>query len=387
MATIRALVLSGGGGRGAFHAGVYRYLMQSQKPGVDAQHQQPWTPDIVVGTSIGAVNGAAIVQGISADELQEFWVQVRERDIEGLPPGMSWLSRRLINRVMKKMIGASLGQVPAQEATSYIPDWWQEALPGLGKLGDWALGRWCSLLDTGPLRRTLEQRLKIDPGKIEHSQQTLLINATRVATGERVIFSNRTIRSRSTGKPRRDVVQGINVQRILASCSIPMVYPWTHDEETKSLYWDGAVVSNTPLGAALDAAADRPPDDEMEVVVALMTPWTSGEDEDASPPLPRDFSQAVTYALDWMLLASFRERLALIESFNRLAQLGREKGDELLSRYRFVHVHVVAPNRFYDAARIIDYDERNKSLIADGYRATEQVFRQAYPAAEAVGAD
>ena len=43
----KALVLSGGGGRGAYHIGVLRFL-----------HEHEWFPDVVVGTSIGAVNGA-----------------------------------------------------------------------------------------------------------------------------------------------------------------------------------------------------------------------------------------------------------------------------------------------------------------------------------------
>ena len=37
MQPIRTLVLSGGGGRGAFHAGVYKYLAETQKEGVDAE--------------------------------------------------------------------------------------------------------------------------------------------------------------------------------------------------------------------------------------------------------------------------------------------------------------------------------------------------------------
>lgn len=46
---LRALVLSGGGGRGAYHVGVLRFLEEHE-----------WYPDVVAGTSIGAVNGAAI---------------------------------------------------------------------------------------------------------------------------------------------------------------------------------------------------------------------------------------------------------------------------------------------------------------------------------------
>ena len=68
---VRALILSGGGGRGAFHAGVYRYLMKNHKVNLDSKHTGAWDPQIIVGTSIGAVNGAAIAQGMPADQLVE----------------------------------------------------------------------------------------------------------------------------------------------------------------------------------------------------------------------------------------------------------------------------------------------------------------------------
>ena len=58
----RALVLSGGGGRGAYHVGVLRFLEEHE-----------WFPDIVVGTSIGAVNGAAIASGHNAHSLWALW--------------------------------------------------------------------------------------------------------------------------------------------------------------------------------------------------------------------------------------------------------------------------------------------------------------------------
>src|SRR6185503_1202726 len=58
----RALVLSGGGGRGAYHVGVYKYL-----------EEHGLTPNVVVGTSIGAVNGAMIVSGLKAADLEREW--------------------------------------------------------------------------------------------------------------------------------------------------------------------------------------------------------------------------------------------------------------------------------------------------------------------------
>jgi NTE family protein len=67
----RALVLSGGGGRGAYHVGVLRFLEEHE-----------WFPDIVVGTSIGAVNGAAIASGHRAHSLWALWQRLRTRDVQ-----------------------------------------------------------------------------------------------------------------------------------------------------------------------------------------------------------------------------------------------------------------------------------------------------------------
>jgi NTE family protein len=381
MGAIRTLVLSGGGGRGAFHAGVYRYLCQHHKPGVDAPHQGHWSPDIVVGTSIGAVNGAAIVQGIDADDLLAFWRSLRERDIEGLPPNMTRFARWCINQVIKNLIGVSLSPVHPADATSPTPEQSWLPLPGLGKLGAAWLGRWANLLDTGPLRMTITHRLGLDPRKIEQSPATLLINATSVSTGQRVTFSNRPVFRRASTEPRPDVLPGISIQRILASCSIPLVYPWTFDEITRGVYWDGAVVANTPLGVSLDAANDYPVEDRMEAVVVLMTPWREGSpvQDPAQQRLPQDFAEAITWVLDWFLLASFRERLDLVRAYNRLRAIGQEIHHPELASIRQVDVVIVAPQDFFPAARIIDYDEHTNHLIQMGYQAAECAFRENFP--------
>jgi NTE family protein len=377
MEPIRTLVLSGGGGRGAFHAGAFKYLMEANKPGLDAGHQAVWSPDIVVGTSIGAVNGAAIVQGLSAEELGQFWLSLRERDIEGLPPGMRWLARGIARHAFKQMIGVSLPQVTPEQATSPTPEKFWPPLPLLPRsLGERMIGRWINLLDTGPLRQTLIHRMQLDEQKIADSPKVLLIAATNVQTGERVIFSNRTIYRRSKSETRRDVIPGITVERILASCSIPLIYPWTYDRETQAYYWDGAVVANTPLGAALDAAGDRPADMPMEIVVVLMTPWW--QSGDASPgqarALPESFGEAITWTLDWALLASFRERLRLIDAYNRFAEQERAENRSPL-QYRQVKVVIVAPEKFFPVARIIDYDQQSAELIRLGYEAARQAFQ------------
>ncbi len=370
MDSIKTLVLSGGGGRGAFHAGVYRYLSETQKQFVDTAHQAEWKPDIIVGTSIGAVNGAAIAQGYSAEELVEFWLDLREKDIQGLPPGMSWLARVIVNRLMKTLIGTRLDPVdPSFSTASQTPNHWLP-IPGIG--------RWASLLDTGPLQKTLQTKMKFDSDKIHHSLTTLLINTTNIHTGELRIFSNKPIYKKETGEVRKDVVSGISIKRVLASCSIPLVYPWTVDEATGETYWDGAVVSNTPLGAAFDAAGDISVDIPMEIVVVLMTPWRYQQDQNHRE-MPGNIGEGITWALDWALLASFRERLALIEAYNQLARIGQQTGDAELSKYREAKVIIVAPDDFFPAARILDYDERNGKLIDLGYQAAEKAFQRQFP--------
>jgi NTE family protein len=392
---VRTLILSGGGGRGAFHAGVYRYLSNTEKPGVDQLHRGAWSPDIVVGTSIGAVNGAAIVQGMSAEELEQVWRNLREHDIQGLPPGMRRLSRWISNLVLRQFIGVKLNKVPHNLSTSPPPqDSWLPLPIGPRWLSEWLIGRWNNLLDTGPLMDTLQVKFKLQPEKIAQSDKILLINATNVRSGERVTFSNRPLRNRKSGQMRQDVIPGITLQRILASCSIPLIYPWTPDPESAAVYWDGAVVANTPLSGALDAAQDWPTETPMEAVVVLMTPWVEqgrhlSDDQQASGlPLPQSFSEALTTTLDWALLATFRERLRVTEAYNQLAQVSRAYKEASqntrmpplpIPDIREVKVIVVAPRQFFPAARILDYDERTNTLIRLGYEAAERAFMHHFP--------
>jgi len=376
--TIRTLVLSGGGGRGAFHAGVYKYLMEANKSGVDDEHQSVWQPDIVVGTSIGAVNGAAIAQGISAEELEQFWLSLREHDIQGLPPGMGWIARRVTNMILRNAIGVRLPHIKDKSALSPAAEDSWPPLPLLPRpLSEFLIGRWSNLLDTAPLLKTLQERLQLDERRIAESEKTLLISATNVRTGQGVAFSNREIINPHTDQPTVGVRTPITLKRIIASCSIPMIYPWTTDEDGE-VYWDGAVVANTPLGPAFDAVRDRPIEEPMEAVIVMMTPWW--EEDEAAPihdKLPQDFGEAMTWTLDWALLASFRVDLKLTRSYNKMARMERETGHP--SEYRIIRDVIVAPETFLPVTRIIDYDEpASRTLVEMGYNAAKNAFQEKF---------
>ena len=378
---VRALILSGGGGRGAFHAGVYKYLMKNHKVNVDSNHTGAWEPQIIVGTSIGAVNGAAIAQGMPADQLVEVWKSLEEKDIQGLPPGMRGIARWAAGRIFREVMGERLPQIKPEDATSPAP---QEFWPPLPLLPRWVaerlIGYWINLLDTGPLRNTLSTRFGLDEKKLAESEKALLIAATKVRTGERVLFSNRRVMDHKRGEHRRDVFTGITAERILASCSIPLVYPWTFDEETKSYYWDGALVANTPLGVAIDMMGGDT-NVPAEVVVVMMTPWW--ESSDPAPAKaetePKSFGDAITWMLDWMLLASFRENLKMIRAFNEMAALERKESAPPY-RYRHVMPIIVSPLEFLRAERIIDYDgDVSAKLIEEGFKAAKYAFERAFP--------
>ena len=335
----------------------------------------------MVGTSIGAVNGAAIAQGMSADELVAVWETLEEHDIQGIPPRMQGMARWLVSKLFGQIMDTKLPRVQPNISTSPIPE---EYWPPVSLVPPWLaerlVGRWINLLDTGPLKETLTSRFKFDAERLSASETALLIAATKVQAGERVLFSNKPVFDHKRGHAREDVYQGITRERILASCSIPLVYPWTEDQETKSLYWDGALVANTPLGAALDLMG-KDVDVPGEVVIVMMTPWVKGDetDPDSTRHKPRSFGDAITWILDWMLLSSFRENLKMIEAFNELAEREREERKPPY-RYRLVKPIIVAPKTFKDAGRIIDYDrEVSAALIFEGFEAARSAFEQAFP--------
>jgi len=381
---IKALILSGGGGRGAFHAGVYQYLMSDNKENVSSSHAGPWNPDIIVGTSIGAVNGAAIAQGMAAEELVNVWKSLEEKDIQGIPPRMRGVARWIVHLLFGQLMRADLPRVDPAISTSPDPNEYWPPLPFVPSwVADRFVGRWINLLDTGPLKETLISRFKFDQDKLTTSKTDLLIAATKVQTGERVLFSNREVIDPKSGLARSDVRTGITRERIMASCSIPLVYPWTEDPETKDIFWDGALVANTPLGAALDLMQMRTDvNTPAEIVIVMMTPWLESNKTRSQPARgekPKSFGGAMTWVLDWMLLSSFRENLKMIQAFNDLAVSEREDGRKPY-RYRIVKPVIVAPKTFKDAQRVIDYDgDVSADLIIEGSRSAWRAFKKAFP--------
>ncbi len=267
---VRALVLSGGGGRGAYQCGVYKYM---EEAGL--------IPDILVGTSIGAINAAAIASGKTARDLEVAWLSTRTRDIQRF----------------------------------------------------WRLRPWQAIYDTSPWIRTIHRFIDFDA--LARTDKRLLITATEVEKGELRIFDNRETE--------------ITPTHILASCSIPLVYPWTRIGDYH--YWDGAVMANTPLSAAIDAGAD-------EIYVVLL----SSVGERYIPP-PRWPWHAFAVMLDLALSATFENDIKQLEWINQLV------AQEMDEKHRYIRCRVIVPTREIGLVQILRYNpQTSRELIDLGYQ-------------------
>ena len=244
----KALVLSGGGGRGAYHVGVLRFL-----------EEHDWLPDIVSGTSIGAVNGAAIASGHNAYSLWSLWRRLSTNDVQK---------------------------------------------------AKWNVLEGNYLLDTAPLRETLQKEgwVHFDRINSEEAAVHLRVTATEISSGHLHVFGNS-----SDTYPSHMVQEAIGLDHIIASCSIPLVYPATMLND--NLYWDGATVANTPLGPAIDAGAE-------DIVVVIMTPWEDDEEMHVEPP--KNMLTAASTMLEWALLASFQSDLKMFRRINEMVRLQLE---------------------------------------------------------------
>lgn len=212
-----ALVLQGGGALGAYQAGVFEALSAAGQ-----------VPDWISGISIGAIN-AAIIAGNEPEmrvaRLRSFWDLVSSRVTtpslftEGIM--RSWFNE------MSAGIVAATG----------IPGFFEPRFPPavLSIPGTMAA---ISIYDTAPLHKTLLDLVDFD--LINSGKIRLSVGAVNVLTGNFIYFDNRT--------------HTIGPEHIMASGALPPGFPpVVLDGEP---YWDGGLVSNTPLQFVLDNRTD-----------------------------------------------------------------------------------------------------------------------------------
>jgi NTE family protein len=208
-----ALVLQGGGALGAYQAGVYQ-----------AMHEAGVEPDWVSGVSIGAIN-SAIIAGNPPNrrlrQLRAFWERITERKIWAFTPdGDVFRKARNATSSMLTMMQGQPGFFSPR-----FPNPWL-SLAGAQTA--------TSCYDTAPLRQTLLEL--VDFSLINDRSTRFSVGAVNVLTGNFVYFDN--------------AVEEIEPEHIMASGALPPALPMV--KIGTDYYWDGGIVSNTPLQHLLE---------------------------------------------------------------------------------------------------------------------------------------
>jgi NTE family protein len=219
------LLLQGGGALGAYQGGVYEALAEADIH-----------PNWIAGISIGAIN-AAIIAGnppnSRIDRLREFWTQVTSSapwDWSGNPfvdLARSDDARNLLNQM-------SAGQAAAFGATGFFSS--RVVMPWLQPGGTVAA---TSFYDTNHLRQTLERLVDFD--RLNAGMTRFSAGAVNVRTGNFVYFDT------STHK--------ITPEHVMASGALPPGFPAVEIDGEQ--YWDGGLVSNTPLQWVIESNPRR----------------------------------------------------------------------------------------------------------------------------------
>jgi NTE family protein len=219
-----ALLLQGGGALGSYQAGVYEALAEANLH-----------PDWVAGISIGAINSAIIAgnsPGERVSKLRSFWEEITAN------PLLDWagvlrdclsgdFTRRLFNQISANwaMLAGATGFFAQRQPPAWLqPEGAIEAT---------------SFYDTKWLRNTLERF--VDFERINSGEMRLSVGAVNVRSGNFVYFDTTT--------------HAIAPEHVMASGSLPPGFPAVEIEG--EYYWDGGLISNTPLQWVVDSEPRR----------------------------------------------------------------------------------------------------------------------------------
>ena len=235
------LVLQGGGALGSYQAGVY-----------EALHEAGAQPDWLAGISIGAIN-CAIIAGNPPEtrvaRLREFWTLVSS----GWEPPIASFGDH--GRSMVSDASA------AWTATLGAPGFFTPRIPGPVFQPPGSPGA-LSLYDTAPLKATLERLVDFD--RLNSGETRLSVGAVNIHTGNFAYFDNDH--------------QRIVPEHIMASGALPPGFPPV--EIDGQWYWDGGIVSNTPLEYVLDE------DEQDDLLIHQVDLFN------ARGPMPRTLAEA-----------------------------------------------------------------------------------------------
>jgi len=262
-----ALVLQGGGALGAYQAGVYQAL-----------HESGLEPNWVCGVSIGAINSAIIAgnpRERRLERLQTFWDRITARKVWHYTPDGD-IYRKARN-LASSLMTSTLGQ----------PGFFKphELNPWLSPAGARTA---TSYYDTTPLRETLLELVDFD--LINARKTHFAVGAVNVLTGNFLYFDN-----------KKEVIEP---EHVMASGALPPALPMV--KIGTDHFWDGGIVSNTPLQHLLDQ------DDRLNSLVFQVDLFS------ARGMLPRDIQEVMSRHKDIVYSSRTRHNTDIYKRMNNL---------------------------------------------------------------------
>jgi len=259
------IVMQGGGAPGAYEAGVY-----------EALHDAGIEPDWVIGTSIGAINGAIIAGNKRSDRvarLKEFWKRLDSR----LPE--PW------NHVSPLVSG-----VPGFFYPNPALAWGVDTRVGVAQ---------AAMYLVEPLKKLLPTL--VDFNLINSGYTRFTIGLTKVDSGEIRYFDSKQDK--------------IAIEHVLGSSAVPPCFPAVLVD--REYYWDGGVYSNSPVEVVFDEFPRQ-----SSVVFAVQIWPTRG-------PKPDSFSRAFMRVKDILFGSRARSHIMRQAEIHRMRRVIRELADML----------------------------------------------------------
>jgi NTE family protein len=319
-----ALVMPGGGARGAFQVGVLKALGELTRRG------RPNPFSVISGTSAGAVNSVVLASRArnfrtAVAELERVWGHFR--------------CHHVYKTDHLTMLKSSLH--------------WMASLV----LGGWLVGMPKSLLDNAPLRALLSDNLHfprirdgIDAGHLD----AVAVTAAGYASARSTTFFEACPELKGWERTRRLGKQiELHLDHLMASIAVPMVFPPVCIGN--EYFGDGAMRQATPLSPAVHLGADR--------ILVIGIRDETGEKIPDSPGDPPSFAQIAGYMLDTLFMDGLYSDLERITRINEMLDAAPPEGDRRRSgaRLRPIDTMLIVPS---EDLRVIAHKHREELPFA-----------------------
>jgi len=304
-----ALVLPGGGARGAFQVGVLKAISELLPKG------SPNPFAVLSGTSAGAINTVVLASkarrlAVAVAELEQVWGNFHCEQVY-----------RTDNVTMLKSSAHWLASVV---------------------MGGFLVGMPKSLLDNSPLRALLSRNIRfpriqsaIDNGCLD----AVAITAASYASARSTSFFQATKGHKSWSRTRRVGMRGdLNLDHLMASIAVPMIFPPVSVKG--EFFGDGAMRQATPLSPAVHLGADR------ILVIGVRDETADKAPTSDEPQVSPSFGQIAGYMLDTLFMDGLYSDLERMTRINQLIDsVNPEHRTGAAKRLRAIDTMLVVPSQ------------------------------------------